>query len=252
MPLASLAAPASGVRVIALHASPNAKGDLENRFTPDLIREVNALLDAVLADEAPIALVITGKGKFFSNGHDIAWLEEASSAQQQEFIRDFYRLIARLMTFPVLTVACINGHAFAGGCLLAMALDYRVMRGDAGFICMNEIDMGLVPAAKPSKILPGVFKNADWKMTAILKAKLGALVVRDMMLKGSRLAAKDALGLRVVDAIAANEAEAMRDAVSLAAALSAKAPAHNRRTVGILKYELVRDTLPVLLDGASL
>ena len=116
------------------------------------------------------------------------------------------------MTLPVPTVACINGHAFAGGCLLALAMDYRVMRTDAGFVCMNEIDMGLVASSAPSKIKPGVFKNADWKMTSILRARLAPAVVRDMFLKAVRLPGKDALAMGVVDAVASSDADALRDA----------------------------------------
>ena len=212
---------------------------------------MNAQLDAVLKDEAPVALVVTGKNKFFSNGHDLAFLEDAAPDSQQAFIRDFYALIVRLMTLPVPTVACINGHAFAGGCLLALAMDYRVMRTDAGFVCMNEIDMGLVASSAPRKIKPGVFKNADWKMTSILRARLAPAVVRDMFLKGVRLPGKDALAMGVVDAVASSDVDALRDAVAMAAALAVKAPAHNRRTVAVLKYEMVRDIVPVLLDGRA-
>ncbi len=37
----------------------------------------------------------------------------------------------------------MNGHAFAGGCIFAIAHDYRIMRKERGFLCMNEIDIGL-------------------------------------------------------------------------------------------------------------
>jgi len=46
---------------------------------------MNAHLDAVLKDEAPVALVVTGKNKFFSNGHDLAFLEDAAPDSQQAF-----------------------------------------------------------------------------------------------------------------------------------------------------------------------
>ena len=117
------------------------------------------------------------------------------------------------MTLPVPTVACINGHAFAGGCLLALAMDYRVMRTDAGFVCMNEIDMGLVASSAPRKIKPGVFKNADLeKRLAFCALASPRQLVRDRILKGVRLPGKDALAMGVVDAVASSDADALRDA----------------------------------------
>jgi Delta3-Delta2-enoyl-CoA isomerase len=45
------------------------------------------------------------------------------------------------MTFPVPTMTAINGHAYAGGLILAMAHDFRIMRGDYGFLCLSEINL---------------------------------------------------------------------------------------------------------------
>lgn len=49
----------------------------------------------------------------------------------------------RLLTFPLITVAAVNGHAFAGGMMLALACDFRVMNADKGMMSMNEIFIGL-------------------------------------------------------------------------------------------------------------
>jgi enoyl-CoA hydratase/carnithine racemase len=51
--------------------------------------------------------------------------------------------LGRLLCFPVPTIAAINGHAFAGGFMLAFAHDYRIMRTDRGFLCLPEIDLGM-------------------------------------------------------------------------------------------------------------
>jgi enoyl-CoA hydratase/carnithine racemase len=45
------------------------------------------------------------------------------------------------MTFPMPTMALINGHAFAGGLLFAFAHDFRMMRADYGFLCLSEINL---------------------------------------------------------------------------------------------------------------
>jgi len=237
-----------GVSVLVMERARNNKGDYENRFDLEAVRMINQLLDQVIADRSR-ALVITGgeSGKFFSNGHDIAALERGmDDGSAHVFISEFYKLLARFMCFPIPTVAAINGHAFAGGCLLAMAQDYRIMRDDRGFICMNEIDM-LQENAPPSasKILPGVFKDADRKMTNVLRAKVAPLVLRDMYLRGLRLDGKAAVQLGLVDATSKS---VVADAVELAGKLGAKAHPANRRTVAVLKFEMVRDYIRVLTD----
>ena len=45
----------------------------------------------------------------------------------------------RLLTFPLVTIAAINGHAFAGGMMLALACDFRIMTSGKGMLSMNEV-----------------------------------------------------------------------------------------------------------------
>jgi len=133
-------------------------GDGENRFHPEWLRSVNALLDAVLASPGPAALVTTGSGKFYSNGLDLAWLA-AHGDQAQRYLADIHALLARLVAFPVPTVAAINGHAFGAGAMLAMAHDFRVMRADRGYFCFPEADIDIpftpgMAALVQSKLTP--------------------------------------------------------------------------------------------------
>ena len=53
----------------------------------------------------------------------------------------FSQLLTRLLTFPLPTMAVINGHTFAGGLFLALAHDFRTMRADYGFMCLSEINL---------------------------------------------------------------------------------------------------------------
>ena len=56
------------------------------------------------------ALITTGVGKFYSNGIDLDWLAQITPSEQQVFFTEqFNRLFVRLLTFPVLTIAAING-----------------------------------------------------------------------------------------------------------------------------------------------
>ena len=89
------------------------------------------------------------------------------------------------MTFAVaLTVAAISGHAPAGGCLIALACDYRVMNNRRGYCCLNEAEIGL-----PLTI----------GMTALVMAKLAGVALRDAVLEARRFKADDAAALGVID-----------------------------------------------------
>lgn len=247
-----------GVWVLRMRSGAvDGKGHATNAFTPALLLELGSLLDRILADAAgdeACALVVAGGSKFFSNGHDVQWLEAAaggpdSGPEASAFIDDFYRLILRFLTLPVPTVAAVTGHAFAGGCLLAMAQDFRVMRGDRGFMCMNEVDMALMVTpeqAAASHVKPGAFKDADAKMMAVMQAKLPASTVRQVFLSGKRYGGAAALELGLVDAVADDEAATVQAAVDMARAFAPKGARRNRRAVGVLKTEMVRRFVPLL------
>ena len=117
-------------------------GDTENRFHPDWLAEVGGLLDDVLAATGPKALVTTATGKFFSNGLDLDWLG-SNGDQFLPYVISVHHLFERVLALPVPTVAAIQGHAFAGGGMLSLAHDFRVMRADRGFFCLPEVDINI-------------------------------------------------------------------------------------------------------------
>eukprot|EP01062_Namystynia_karyoxenos_P062487 TRINITY_DN55376_c0_g1_i1.p1 TRINITY_DN55376_c0_g1~~TRINITY_DN55376_c0_g1_i1.p1 ORF type:complete len:284 (+),score=92.32 TRINITY_DN55376_c0_g1_i1:77-853(+) len=238
------------VWILTMQGSP-AKGGYQNMFNPPLVAALSSALDTVARADGPCALVIASQGKFFSTGHDVAWLEKAAGTDggrpAMAFIDSFYRLLYRILTFPVFTVAAMSGHAVAGGLLLAMSADFRVMRRGRGFACMNEIDMALLagPDSK-SNVKPGMFEGADAKMTSVLAAKLPVHTLRQVLLLGSRYDADAAKRIGLVDA-AAEEADVLPAAVRIAREWAPKGVPHNRRTVTTLKTELVAPHVAALL-----
>ncbi|GFZ43328.1 hypothetical protein JCM24511_01048 [Saitozyma sp. JCM 24511] len=144
MPLIKLTQPLPTVHLLTLCSPP------DNRLTPALLSELSSHLDTIEAhwrsngggemdpkkrDATDLkgagAVVITSECKgFFSNGLD--W--EKSIKNPKFFETIFDPVMYRLMTFPLVTVAAINGHAFAGGMVLALSCDFRIMTSGRGLI----------------------------------------------------------------------------------------------------------------------
>jgi len=126
--------------------------DGENRWTTTFARALTAALDDVEASEGPAALVTTSASeKFFSNGLDLEWRRsegEHPGGDRSVFTTEFMGLMARLITFPVPTVAAINGHGFGAGLMLALCPVVRILLEYRGFICSIVMVLGmLIPEA---------------------------------------------------------------------------------------------------------
>ncbi len=181
--------------------------DGENLFDPEFFALLHQRLDEVEAEsESGGALVLTGEGKYFSNGLNLPAIGKLERDALVAFGLELMRSLGRLVVFPVPTVAAINGHAFAGGALLAAACDYRVMREDRGWLCMSEVDVG-VPI--------------DPALMALLEAKLAPNTLRSSVLEGRRFSGPEALEAGWVDSVAA-EGEVLTLATRQGAALSSK------------------------------
>jgi enoyl-CoA hydratase/carnithine racemase len=124
----------------------------ENRWNTTFVRAFAEVLDDVEKSTGSAALVTTAASeKFFSNGLDLDWVRDpaahSAAGDREPFADEFMKLMARLITFPVPTIAAINGHAFGAGFMLALCHDVRFMRADRGFVCANEMQLGLaIPA----------------------------------------------------------------------------------------------------------
>lgn len=119
----------------------------ENRWNTSFVDEFNKALDEVSGSTGPAALVTTAASdKFYSNGLDLDWVQNPTAhpagGDHARFGDCFMKLMARLITFEIPTIAAINGHAFGAGFMAALCHDARLMRADRGFLCANEIQIG--------------------------------------------------------------------------------------------------------------
>lgn len=103
-------------------------------------------------------LITTGDGKFYSNGVDLERVQYYTEKELEEFGEKIQLLYKRILTYPMVTIAAINGillrylimsmsymymlgHVYAGGAILALSHDYRVMRKERGWFRLPEIEL---------------------------------------------------------------------------------------------------------------
>lgn len=155
----------------------------ENRFNPTFCNDFSNAVAVVEKAEHPKALVITGKGKFFSNGLDIAWMTNHGS-ETSPMIESVWRLLARILVMDCRTVCAINGHAFGAGLFLALACDYRCMRIERGFVNFPEVNLGM-------RLAKGFAELA--------KAKCSKSTLREGVLTAKRYTSSQAISAGLVD-----------------------------------------------------
>jgi enoyl-CoA hydratase/carnithine racemase len=198
-------------------------GDDENRFSLDWLSAVEAAVDQIAAQPAP--LITIGDGKQYSSGLDLDWVGQHPD-QFVAYAARVETLFARVLTLGVPTVAAINGHAFAAGAMLALAHDWRVMRSDRGFFCLPEVDIQI-------PFTPG--------MAALIQAKLDVRAAHDAMTTGRRYGGEEAAAAGIVDATAA-EGEVLSAAAAILAPLNGKDPV----TLGAIKSTMYAGAVAAL------
>lgn len=158
--------------------------DGENRFNLDSVGEWHSLVDDLESRDGPLAVVVTGTGKFFSNGLDLDRFT-AVPEEGPEILSGVHRLFGRMLLLPAWVTFAVNGHCFAAGAMLSATADRRFMRSGRGYWCLPEVDLGL-------PLTP--------EMTAAVTARLPARAAADAMLTGRRYDSAAALELGIVDA----------------------------------------------------
>ena len=155
-----------------------------NTITPGVIEELLRCLERLAPAPDVRGIVLTGSGKFFSSGFDLVELYNYSHDEFEAFFRKFSTLYENLFALPKPTVASINGHAIAGGYILASACDFRIMAEGDYRVGVNEIKVGV-----PYPPMP------------ILASFMSGRNTREVILQGKLYAPREALSLGLVDQI---------------------------------------------------
>jgi enoyl-CoA hydratase/carnithine racemase len=199
-------------------------GEGDIRFNGDSVASIEQCLDEVEA-AAPCALVTVASGKVWCNGLDLEWLGGQGEAAPA-FISRVQELLARVLELGVPSIAAIQGHVFAGGAMLALAHDERVMRADRGYFCLPEVDIKI-------PFTPG--------MSALIASRLPAQTAHEAMALGRRFGGEAAKAAGIVQAAVAED-DVRRVAIERAAAVAGR----DSQTMHTIKARLYEPALTAL------
>lgn len=173
-----------------------------------VVHQLREHLKALEMDRETRAIILTGSGKFFSFGFDVPEFLTFTKEQFTEFVINFTDLYKSIFLYSKPIVAALNGHTIAGGCMLALACDYRVMVGEKAKISLNEISFS-------SSLFAG--------STEILRFWVGSANATAILYSGAMYPADEAQRLGLVHYIAKLE-DYMSEARKTALVLASKDP----------------------------
>jgi enoyl-CoA hydratase/carnithine racemase len=115
-----------------------------NPINAQMVAELRSAVAELAADEKVKGAILAGKEHFFSAGLDLPELITYSHAEFETFWKEFMYLLRDLLAFPKPLIAAITGHSPAGGCVLAIGCDYRIMAAGNYKIGLNEVPVGII------------------------------------------------------------------------------------------------------------
>ena len=170
----------NGIRELRLNRPP------VNALNPELVRALREAVETAPREGAN-ALVISGSPGIFSAGLDVPFLLTLDRDGMRAFWSEFLGACASLARSPIPIVAAITGHSPAGGAVLALFCDFRVMAHGAYRIGLNEVQVGLT--------VPRVIQSA-------LSRLVGAYRAERMLICGAMLESEAARATGFVDELA--------------------------------------------------
>jgi len=171
-----------------------------NAINEKVVDELTDCLRVLSYDPGVKAVILTGEGKFFTFGFDIPEFLGYSKEAFIRYLTKFTGLYTDIFLYPKPVVAALNGHTIAGGCMLAIACDYRIMVPGNAKISLNEINFS-------SSVFAGSVE--------LMKLWLGQRRAEAALLSGAMYSAEEALEIGLIDQITTKDdldAEALKKA----------------------------------------
>ena len=183
-----------------------------NALNEQVLRDLDAALDQAAAQDDILVLVLTGAGRSFVAGADIAQMKDLSPMEAKRFGLFGNGVFLKLENFPKPVIAAVNGFALGGGCELAMSCDIRVASEKAKF-GQPEVGLGITPVFGGTQRLARIVGTSN-AMELILTAKtISAAQAQEMGLVSHVYPPEELMdkALELAQAIAANAQVAVRE-----------------------------------------
>jgi enoyl-CoA hydratase len=156
-----------------------------NALNSRTVLEIEAAFDRFAEQEEVRVIILTGEGKAFVAGADIAEMRGFTPLEAREFARRGHRALNRVQDIEKPVIAAINGFALGGGCEIALACDLRVM-AEGALIGQPEVKLGLIPG---------------FGGTQRLARLVGPGVAKEMVFTGESVSAAEALRVGLVNRV---------------------------------------------------
>ena len=160
-----------------------------NAIDAEVLADLEAAVATLEASPAVRVVILTGRGRAFVAGGDIAHMARLSVSGGERWVRRGQAALRRLERLPQVSIAAVNGYALGGGLELALACDLRVA-ADTAQLGLPEVRVGLIPG---------------WGGTQRLLRLVGPSRARDLIFTGRAVTAEEALRLGVVSRVVAPE-----------------------------------------------
>lgn len=178
-----------------------------NALDNDLLFELDKAIDYIKQLEDVRVLIITGEGKSFVAGADIAQMSTMNTIEAKAFGEFGSRVFRKIELLPIPVIAAINGYALGGGCELALACDIRIASSKAK-IGQLEVGLGITPGFSGTQRLPRL---------------VGEGKAKELIYTARAIDAAEALSIGLINQI--SEPEKLMDAtINMAKTIAKKAP----------------------------
>lgn len=178
-----------------------------NALNTQFFREMDQWVAEVKTRDDVKVMIVTGEGKAFVAGADIAEMVDMSQDQAREFSRTGQNTFRSLELLDIPVIAAINGFALGGGCEFAMACDIRIASAKAKF-GQPEVNLGLIPGYAATQRLPRL---------------VGVGNALNLLFTGDMIKADEALRIGLVQQVVEPE-QLMEEAMALARKILEKGP----------------------------